>query len=190
MKKTKKNLHQPGVEPGSTAWKATILAITPLMLPAISEQTLWNEQWMQICVDPEQMYGKTVHFICVFNFGFVCRMMPMFFIFYTEAEYCATGLFALLSFMLLNSVINFDFASNYGILVISWEEQAASVVYDFTTSSSKFHFCLFDKMKTNHQINCPILLLYYVLKSFKMWRKKSGVSQKSNPDHQLGRQLC
>ena len=32
MKKNLKNMRQPGIEPGSAAWKATMLTITPLTL--------------------------------------------------------------------------------------------------------------------------------------------------------------
>ena len=32
MKEEKKNVHWPGVEPGSTAWKAAMLTVTPPML--------------------------------------------------------------------------------------------------------------------------------------------------------------
>ena len=31
-KKGKKNVREPGVEPGSTAWKAAMLTVTPPML--------------------------------------------------------------------------------------------------------------------------------------------------------------
>ena len=40
--KTKNTLRQPGIEPGSIAWKATILTTRLLSLIQITEYGIWN----------------------------------------------------------------------------------------------------------------------------------------------------